>query len=82
MTGAQQRNPNGTENLEGDNMRDSQLLASGASITVIGQGPAAPAGSVVIHVDPPLIGNYFSKVLYIMPLCSKHTSALIFQTFL
>ena len=33
------------------------MLASGASITVMGQGPAAPAGSVVIHVDPPLIGD-------------------------
>jgi hypothetical protein len=65
VTGAQQRNPNGMENLEADTMRDSQLLASGASITVIGQGPAAPAGSVVIHVDPPLIGTCFSKVLFI-----------------
>jgi len=53
----QQRNPNGMESGDADALRDSQLLASGASITVMGQGPAAPAGSVVIHVDPPLIGD-------------------------
>ena len=53
----QQRNHNGMESGDADALRDSQLLASGASITVMGQGPAAPAGSVVIHVDPPLIGD-------------------------
>ena len=36
---------------------ESSLLATGSNMSVIGQGPAAPAGSVVIHVDPPLIGD-------------------------
>lgn len=33
------------------------LLAEGTSVSVIGQGPAAPAGTIAIHVDPPLIGD-------------------------
>jgi len=39
------------------NITQASLLADGANLSVIGQGPAAPAGSVVIHVEPPLIGD-------------------------
>mmetsp|Transcript_85717 Transcript_85717/g.125444 ORF Transcript_85717/g.125444 Transcript_85717/m.125444 type:complete len:547 (+) Transcript_85717:23-1663(+) len=53
----QARNGSGMDGMAGEGGDGHSLLASGTNISVMGQGPAAPAGSVVIHVDPPLIGD-------------------------